>query len=442
MTERNWKKRFKSMKPRIVMLAMNDVLNDPRVQREARMAVSEGFEVFVIGLCSDRTTLKEKKDGYWIYRLDHRDPVTRWFDEYPLKFIKNTGIYKSLNRMDKKLRSKIKKNTGAVKTKPDPMAEERSHRKSIIKLNKAMAWRAAFLKPHIIHSNDLDTLLAGSIAREKTGAKVVYDAHELWNEQQERVPRSQEWRDYFRNLELTLVPSVDRVITVNDFIGKELIKQYGAKEFTTVYNCPYLEKPSQGNSGFLNKKAYGKKIVLFQGRYEIERGLEAFVESARFIKNALLVLRGYGELEESLKKIAEDPAVYPNIYFAEPVPMKDLVQAASEADIGIISYLPTCLNNELCSPNKIFEYMMAGLAVIASDLPVLRQIIGEGDIGSVFKAGDPKDIARVINELTEDEARLKKCRENSLKLARKYSWENEGKKLMEVYKDLLKTCAA
>lgn len=430
------------MKPRIVMLAMNDILNDPRVQREAKMAVSEGFDVFVIGLCSDRTTLKGKKDDYWIYRLDHRDAVTRWFDEYPLKFIKNTRIYKKLNQADKNLRNKFKKNVEAVKKSPDLLAEERSHMESIIALNKAMASMAASLKPHIVHSNDLDTLLAGSIVREKTGAKVVYDAHELWNEQQERVPRSQVWRDYFRNLESTLVPDVDRVVTVNDFIGKELMKQYGAKEFITVYNCPYLEKPSKGKPGVLKKKASGKKIVLFQGRYEIERGLEAFVESGRFVKNALLVLRGYGELEENLRKIAENPEISPNVYFAEPVLMKDLVEAASEADIGIISYLPTCLNNELCSPNKIFEYMMAGLAVIASDLPVLRQIISEGDAGGVFKPGDPRDIARVINELTADDEKLSGCKKNSLKLARKYCWENEGKKLMEVYKHLLKTCAA
>jgi glycosyltransferase involved in cell wall biosynthesis len=117
--------------------------------------------------------------------------------------------------------------------------------------------------------------------------------------------------------------------------------------------------------------------------------------------------------------------------------MADLVKTASEADIGVIPYIPFCLNNRLCLPNKLFEYMMAGLAVVGSDLPELRHIIRGHQIGGVFSPEKPRDIARAINELLLDTPRLDAMKRNALRAAHElYNWEVEGKVLLMAYESV------
>jgi len=131
-------------------------------------------------------------------------------------------------------------------------------------------------------------------------------------------------------------------------------------------------------------------VVLFQGRYEAFRGLEELVESARLLPGVLLAFRGYGSLERYLVRKVKQAGLEDRVAFFAPVEMSDLVQAAAEADVGVIPYIPTCLNNRLCTPNKLFEYMMAGLAVVASDLPELARFINQEEVGALFDPTSPE----------------------------------------------------
>ena len=177
-------------------------------------------------------------------------------------------------------------------------------------------------------------------------------------------------------------------------------------------------------------------MVLYQGLFIRSRGLEQLVESARYFKCGRIVLRGYGdrELEEHLRLLVKESRVEDRVSFAPPVPMTDLVRAAAEADIGVAPFLPVCLNSVFCLPNKLFEYMMAGLAIVGSDLPEMREVILGHDLGVVFNPEEPEDIARAINELLTDDARLEKLRGNSLRAAQTiFNWEREGQKLVRLY---------
>jgi glycosyltransferase involved in cell wall biosynthesis len=122
------------------------------------------------------------------------------------------------------------------------------------------------------------------------------------------------------------------------------------------------------------------------------------------------------------------------VEFAAPVPMTELVKAACEADIGVAPFLPVCLNTRFCLPNKLFEYMMAGLAIAGSDLPEMRRIIVGHELGAVFNPENPQEIARVLNELIADEARLERAQSHALHWAKtRYNWEVESQKLLVVY---------
>ena len=155
------------------------------------------------------------------------------------------------------------------------------------------------------------------------------------------------------------------------------------------------------------------------------------------LQRAVLVFRGYGALDGPLRHRARELGVEDRVFFVPPVEMHDMVDSARGADVGIIPYLPSCLNNRYCTPNKIFEYMMAGMAVATSDLPVMRQIVCGEQVGDVFDPLDPHAIARALDGIVEDPARLQAMKERALEAAaRRYNWDREGLKLMEVYRRL------
>jgi glycosyltransferase involved in cell wall biosynthesis len=125
------------------------------------------------------------------------------------------------------------------------------------------------------------------------------------------------------------------------------------------------------------------------------------------------------------------------VFMVDPVPMADLVPAAAEADVGVVPYTAYSPGYYYASPNKLFEYMMAGLAIAVSNLPVLEKIVRDHDLGVVFDPADPRHIAAQLNALVENPMRLRTCRENSTRAGReRYHWDHEGGKLINIYRTL------
>jgi glycosyltransferase involved in cell wall biosynthesis len=132
--------------------------------------------------------------------------------------------------------------------------------------------------------------------------------------------------------------------------------------------------------------------------------------------------------------LAHELRVQDRVMFAPPVPMVELVQVASEADLGVAPFLPVCLNTRFCLPNKLFEYMMAGLAIVATDVPEMRKIVLGHGVGLMFPSDDPKEMAAVCNELLGDKSRLLQMKKNSALAATQiYNWEQEERRLLQAY---------
>jgi glycosyltransferase involved in cell wall biosynthesis len=125
------------------------------------------------------------------------------------------------------------------------------------------------------------------------------------------------------------------------------------------------------------------------------------------------------------------------VFMVDPVPMADLVATASEADVGVVPYTAYSPGYYYASPNKLFEYMFAGLAIAVSNLPVLEKIVRDHDLGVVFDPSDPKHIAEQLNALVGNHDRLRACRENATRVSRdRYHWDHEGGKLIGLYRTL------
>lgn len=112
--------------------------------------------------------------------------------------------------------------------------------------------------------------------------------------------------------------------------------------------------------------------------------------------------------------------------------MRELIDVTRTADVGIMSYIPSSLNNYLAFPNRLFEYINAGLPVAASDIPFLRKVICDNEIGVVFDPKDPHSIARSLNQITRTKE-LRRHRKMIVAAALKYDWQTEEKKLLHAY---------
>ena len=309
---------------------------------------------------------------------------------------------------------------------------------------------AGFLSFDFIHANDLDSLPAAVKLKRRAGAKLVYDSHELFPEQ---FPRTNSlkgklfrflFRTCFTFLEKRLIKHADAVITVNESIASELARRYRIPKPLTVMNCPSLqERPSEyrkGENPFLRTfpQIEGRRIILYNGGITEGRGLENLVEAMSSIEEAALIFMGKGPLENSLKKRVEDLGMKERVFFHPPVPPQDVVAFSQWADIGVLPYPDNCLNNHFSLPNKIFEYLLAGLPVASSDLPELRKVVKGNGFGILFNPEKPGDIARAIREILEPknlEEAKKRVLENAPLL---YNWEKEEEKLLRVYQGLLR----
>ena len=145
-----------------------------------------------------------------------------------------------------------------------------------------------------------------------------------------------------------------------------------------------------------------------------------------------MTIRGLGPLEPELRALAGD-----RVRFAEPAPPDAMVDGLAGFDIGIVPYQPTSLNNELCLPNKLFEYLTAGLAVAASDLPELGRVVRETGAGRTFDPGDAGSVAEALGELAEPAALAEARRRAHEAATGPYSWGRQRDVLLELYESLL-----
>jgi len=406
----------------VCMLVMNDMSGDPRVSRHAETLARYGFDVTVVCLLSRDTVAKETRDGYVIIRT--QSGILNRFDAL-LASMKHArmvrgqsakGSVASVQSPEKEKLSVKKKYLRWLKQRPLVLAK-------IILPQLAILRAARKINAHVICANDLDTLLTGFLAA-RFDRVLIYDSHELYVDTLRVRPFL---RRILQSFEKILINRAQSILTVNELIAEVLVERCSIKKpVNVVYNCP-----AEGLARFPRKsRAKGRKIVLYQGKYTSRRGLENLILAAQyFLPDVHLVLRGYGDLEEELRLLARGS---PNVHFEKPVAMEKVVVAARTSDVGIVSYLPTDLNNYLASPNKLFEYIQAGLPLATSNSPFMSKVVLENDIGGLFDPNDPRDIARALNKATRTEE-LERFRKNVVRAAARYNWKSESRKLIQIY---------
>jgi glycosyltransferase involved in cell wall biosynthesis len=141
-------------------------------------------------------------------------------------------------------------------------------------------------------------------------------------------------------------------------------------------------------------------------------------------------------MERTLKSLTKELRLEERVHFMETVPQSVLLEYTTSADIGVIPYQNTCLNNYYCTPNKLFEFIAAGLPFIGTDLPEISRIVRAHQIGLTGNTGEPQALAKLIEQALEPSA-LARFRENIAKAREIVNWQHEGQRFTQIVEKLV-----
>lgn len=293
----------------------------------------------------------------------------------------------------------------------------------------------------IYHAHDVTALPACYTAAMIRRKPLVFDAHEL--------PLSEirvRWHWLSKLSERLLIGLLRRcsgIITVSAPIAKVMQEQYHITDVSLIRNVPAYRVISKGDKlrQYLQLNP-GTRIVLFQGYLQAARRLDLLISAAKFLDQDIVVVimgKDLEAIQSHLEALVESEGVVGRVKFIPPVPYAELLDWTASADIGLIVYPPELsLNIRYSLPNKFFEYLMAGLPILASSLDAVSDIIRSNDIGQIVSSLTPADIGASINVMLADPVALATMRRNALNAAqREFHWEKERQQLFRLYSDIL-----
>ncbi len=290
-----------------------------------------------------------------------------------------------------------------------------------------VAWRHRSVD--VVHCNDLNALPVGLLIKLLGhNVKVVYDCHEYETEINglkgfEKTAK--------RWLERWLIRYADAVLIVSDSIAREYARLYAIPAPHLVMNCPLFVEQVKHN---LFRERFGIRpdqlIFLYQGGLSKGRGIEILLDAfaQRPDDRCVLVCMGYGPLKSTVQAFVQRSAV---IFYHPAVDQKVLLDHTSSADFGVSFIEDTCLSYRYCLPNKIFEYLMAGIPVLTSNLFEMRRLVESESVGLVAESNDSKGFIRALESALELDR--EEMREKVLRVRQRFCWEEQEKVLGDVY---------
>lgn len=287
-----------------------------------------------------------------------------------------------------------------------------------------------FKKKDILLANDLDTLLANFLVSRLQRKPLVFDSHELFSEVPELVGKPLT-KAFWRFLEARIIPRIRHAYTVSDSIAKYYQDTYGVR-FAVIRNVPTLVQDQSTKCPLELPK--NKNVILYQGAINIGRGLELMIEAMTHLNQVLLVLVGEGDISNELKDRVKSLALQDKVLFYNKLRPNVLKLLSPQADIGISLEEDMGLNYRYALPNKLFDYIHAKIPVVVSDLPEMKQLVEEYQVGEVLINRTPVELANVVaNLLDKGKAHYKEPLDHA---ARELNWESESRLLTQLFRTI------
>ena len=271
-----------------------------------------------------------------------------------------------------------------------------------------------FRRANLLLSNDLDTILPNYFISRLKGCKMVFDSHEYFTETPELVHRPKVQK-VWKRIEGFVVPKLDEMITVCDSIAD-------------------LALPPKGDKVALGLPT-DKHLLILQGSgINIQRGAEELVQAMPSLDDCFLMIIGGGDVLPILKQMVVDLKITDRVRFFPRMTYQGMMAYTQLAELGFCLDKDTNLNYRFSLPNKLFDFIQAGVPIVASHLTEIEKIIKQYDLGLFIENHEPATIAATICEALADEERRAQWKQNLAVAARDLCWENEEQKLLEIYR--------
>ncbi len=284
----------------------------------------------------------------------------------------------------------------------------------------------------VYHCHDLNTLWIGHVCKSQTGAKLVYDSHEL---QTERSRMGYWWKRWALWNERRWLPSADALVVASPPWIDHLRSLYGKVPEISVAVINVPEKTTVTPRDLRPELGLdpGTSILLYQGSIQQNRGIEPAIEAIELLDGVILVIVGYGYYRDALEDMVRSRGLGERVRFFGPSPIDELIDWTASADVGLCNIVNASLSYYTTLPNKLFEYMMAEVPILGSDSPGIGTVVEETGTGEVVDPVDPQSLATATEKILADpEPYRTACR-----VAReRYNWSVESQHLLSVYAHL------
>lgn len=291
-----------------------------------------------------------------------------------------------------------------------------------------------FTKADALLANDLDTLLPNYLVSKLKGIPLIYDSHEIFCEVPELQNNPRKKR-IWEKLESWIVPKLKKCITVNQSIADYFTNKYNVP-FIFVRNIPNYTKIQNLKSRSELNLPLGKKIVILQGAgINVQRGAEELVEAFQYLdNNYLLLIIGSGDVIHQLKENIIKLQLQNKVKFIDKIPASELRHYTSNSNLGVTIDKDSNMNYHFSLPNKVFDYMHAGVPILATKLPEIENMINRYHIGTFIENHEPQHIAQQIIHFLDSKEYLE-YKSNTIIAAIENNWQTEKQKLINLFND-------
>lgn len=429
------------MSKKVCMFVWNHFTNDARVLRECSSLAEAGYEVDLIAIHdwknADLPKKERRKEGFNVIRVNNR--------------IKFFGIINRMLRIAKrnvftKLITALIVALGLWKAPVYTLAAAflfgllawRKFRVFWVRgyIATQMVWNGLKKNYDIYHSNDLNTVPQGLVcAKVLRRKKLIYDSHEV------QTSRTGYNSKIYGVMERFYLNFVDVMINENHTRAKYTEDLYGFYP-EVVHNYPFVQRPETSKAVDLYALLNIPKeepILLYQGGIQTGRGLEKVVQAVPMMKRGVVVFIGDGRIKPELERMVQELHLEDRVKFIPKVPVDQLLHYTRNAYLGFQVLNNVCFNHYSASSNKLFEYLMSGVPVVACSFPEIQRVVEGEHVGVCVDSHDPASIAEGVNYLLDHLEEHAKMKANCFKAREKYNWENEKKVFVGIYQDLVKS---
>lgn len=290
-------------------------------------------------------------------------------------------------------------------------------------------------KPDIIHCNNLDILMAAYSASRVLKCKLIYDSFEI-NVENYIGKRRNILAFFYEKIERYIVRRVDLMIAVSNAAAEYFSTRYGIERPIVVTNSVLCHE-------IIYEPRYKKEFfeILNHGQFYEGRGYDIMTRAVPLLRDypqLHLAVRGFGKLEQEMRKTVAASENAEQFHFYPKVRVDELIPKATESNVGVAITVPICLNFKLSVSNKLFEYAAAGLPVIMSDIPEHRYLNNKYNFGIIISENTPEAFADSAIKLYTDTKLYSQLSKNAIMMSEAENWDVQFMKLIEMEKKLVK----